>query len=280
MIRLIQPSPRTPHQPAPTPPRSPLHGRALLMLSLLTLLLLVPAVPAAAGRPADVVLVLLPVPNVSVTPGGIITYEIKLQNGGRGEARRVLVEMPYDPQLVEVVDARFEQLGDGVGSAGPDRVRMSFERLQGNGSVRKAYLRMRVRPDVLIGTVINMWAGYGWDGANGGKAGMSSNAAPVLVLNEDLAYPTVWMAVDPAQAPAGTLFQFYTNRLLPGERTVVELIAPYGTSRFDQREVVNARGEFWFKVRSDRLPPGSYTLTVFGLRSNLTAAVNFEVTQE
>ncbi len=235
--------------------------------------------PTQARGPADVALVLLPAPNVFVTPDGIITYELKVQNFGRGGAYRVLVEMPYDPQLVRVLDTTFEHPDDWVGSVGPDRVRLFFEEVQGSGTVRKAFVRMQVQPDVPHGTVINMWAGYGWDGANGGGQGYSSNAAPVVVLGEELALPYVWLAVDPPAAPVGTQFNFYTNRLLPYEAVEVTLVAPWKTRRIEDRSTVNAQGEFWFQLGSNRLAPAVYTLNIRGTRSNLTASVTFRVTE-
>lgn len=254
----------------------------LIGLLLLAALLLVPGTlpqPAQARGPADVAVVLLPAPNVFVTPDGIITYEIKVQNFGRGGAYRVIVEMPYDPQVVRVLDTTFESPDDWVGSVGPDRVRLFFEEVQGSGTIRQAFVRMQVLPDVPHGTVINAWAGYGWDGANGGGAGYSSNAAPVVVLGEELALPYVWLAVDPPAAPVGTQFNFYTNRLLPYEATAITLVSPWWSREIKDRSTVNAQGEYWFEIGGDDLVPATYTLHIRGTRSNIVATVSFTITE-
>ncbi|NJK80468.1 MAG: hypothetical protein HC893_09860 [Chloroflexaceae bacterium] len=253
-------------------------GSAVVVIVLAGLLFgLHTAQQSRAASAADVAVTLLPNPNIGVQPGSIVEYTIRVQNFGRGRADRVLINMPFQPQQVRVLDARFEGQRDWVSALGSDYISIFFEGLDGFNTARTATVRMLVRPDVPVGSVINMWAGYGWDGANGGGEGFSANAAPLVVLNENSSGPFAWMAVGPEAGIAGTVFTFYTNRLLPNEKAVIMMNTPFGVQEVARDVRVNELGELRYEFVSVGYPPGTYTLSMRGERSGITAAITFTV---
>lgn len=249
----------------------------LVMIVLLTLGLYgAHAQQSAAGGRADVVLALRVVPDVGVTPGSIVTYELRATNLNGSEADRVLVQMPYDPAQLRVLDAQFQSDQDWVTAVQGNYLTLQFGTLNGNSS-RTATIRMQVNETLPLGTVINMWAGYGWDDGGGGGADRSANAAPVVVEPVAISSGTLWMAVDPPVGVAGTAYGFFTNRFIPGERLRVALHSPYGVQPLPLDTNADNMGQAWFEFNSTGYPPGNYTLVVDGTLSGQTAAADFSI---
>jgi hypothetical protein len=145
-------------------------GGVLVLLLLVGLYGLDAARRGQAASAADVAITINPIPNVGVTPGSILSYQVRAKNFGGGDAERVLVHMPYDPYKLRVLDASFESSEDCVTGVGTDYMTLMFGKLASNHS-RTATIRVYVAEHLPVGTVINMWAGYGWDGAKGGSQG-------------------------------------------------------------------------------------------------------------
>jgi hypothetical protein len=226
---------------------------------------------------ADVVVTLLPEPNVTVEAGSIVSYYVQVKNIGDGNAERVLLEMPYDPAKLTVLDATFERSSDWVTAVRGDYLTMSFGHLPSNSS-RTAVIRMQVLPGLPQGTVIDMWAGYGWDGSEGGGTGRSANAAPLVVQNQAVSSAAVWMEVYPQVGQAGTLYGFFSDRFAPGERLLVSLTTPYGTQRLEALDTrADEIGRAWIEFASTGYPPGVYELVARGERTNLVAATHFTI---
>lgn len=234
-------------------------------------------VPTSRARSADIAVTLLPTPNIGVPAGSVIDYELRVQNFGGGRADKIFVHMPYNPSYLRVLDAHFASSEDWVHSVGSDHVGLTFGGLDGQGAARSATIRMLVLPTVPLGTVIDMWAGYGWDGDDGGGSGYSANAAPLVVQTAPAAGPWAWLAVGPQQGVAGTVFQFYTNRLLPNEQTIIAINTPFGVQEISRDWYVNPQGEIGYEFVSVGYPPGDYTMSIRGVRSGITAAATFTI---
>lgn len=226
---------------------------------------------------ADIAITLTAAPNVGVTAGSIINYHLHVKNFGDADADRVFIHMPYNPQHLRVLDANFEQPEDWVTAVAFDYLTLTFGELAADDD-RTAVVRMYVAETLPQGTVIDMWAGFGWDDADGGAQGKSANAAPVVVEPAAINSGALWMAVEPTTGPAGTVYGFFTNRFAPGERLRTWLIAPYGTQRIDLDTTVDEEGRAWFELASAGLPPGDYQLFVRGERTDLVAAAPFRIT--
>lgn len=229
-----------------------------------------------AGGRADIAIILTPVPNVGVTPGSILTYQVQVRNFNSSSADRVLVHMPYNPAQLQVLDANFTDSEDWITGVQGDYLTMSFGKVAGHSS-RTATIRMLVAQNLPVGTVINMWAGYGWDDGNGGGQGQSANAAPVVVEADNINSGALWMSVEPPIGPPGTLYGFFTNRFVPGERLHVSLNAPYGNQPVNMDRDADEMGQAWFVFDSTGYPPGAYQLAVRGERSGQLAVADFIV---
>lgn len=229
-----------------------------------------------AANASDIGVTLTATPNVNVTAGSIVTYQVIVQNFGRGEASRALIHMPYDIQQLRVLDANFESSEDWMSAVGDDYLYLIFGAVDA-GERRTATIRMQVSETLAPGTVINMWAGYGWDGANGGGTGRSANAVPVVVSEVEVNSQWAWMIVDPAAAPAGTTYGFFSDRFAPGERLHTWLNTPAGLQKIDLDKNADELGRVWFEVQSAGFEPGLYHLIVTGERTGLTAGASFMI---
>jgi hypothetical protein len=251
-------------------------GLVLVVVLLAGLYSLETARRSAAGGRADIAVTIIPTPNVGVQAGSIVSYQVRVKNFNDSTASRVLVHMPYDPQQLEVLDAAFTGTEDWVNAVGRDFVGITFGDVGGR-QTRTATVRMRVAEHLPQGTVINMWAGYGWDDGGGGDSDRSANAAPLVVTDTDVSSGATWMQVEPAQGQAGTVYGFFSNRFAPGERVLFWLETPYGTEALNAERYADAQGRVWFEFDSSGFPAGSYELVMRSQRTEQIAVAPFSI---
>jgi hypothetical protein len=254
---------------------------ALLAVLIMFGAAVAPAAPLqAADREAEPVLRLEAIPGLTVVPGETLAYKILLRNRGDGELDYARVVLPYDPALLTPLDTEFQTSEDYVESLEPGRMVIFFGNL-GDGAARFAVIYMRVSEYAPQGTVITGMLGYDWEDKHGNyDLNKRSNAAPVVVGDVNRTSETVWVAVDPGQAPAGTEFGFFSDRFVPDEQVQPLLRMPDGTLKHlgsDARATVNGEGRVWLNLDSNGLAPGAYEYVLEGKRSELVGAVPFVV---
>jgi hypothetical protein len=225
---------------------------------------------------ADIAVTLSPNPNVLVTPGSIISYQVRVKNFSGNSASRVLVHMPYDPLKLHVLDASFTNDQDWVSAVESNYLMIVFGDVGGH-QTHTATIRMYVADYLPEGTVIDMWAGYGWDDDDGGGTDRSANPAPVVVGAQDVDSGAVWLGVEPATGPTGTIYSFFTNRFAPNERLYGWVETPYGTRSLQMETTTNGAGEAWFVFDSTGYAPGAYEFIVRSDRTELIAVAPFTI---
>ncbi len=206
----------------------------------------------------------------------MLAYEVRVKNYGRGRASRTSVKLPITWWQLSVVDSRFSRRGDWVSESTPDYVVLTFAPIARDEYVT-ATIRFRSSRGLADNTVLPMRASYEWSDANGSGT-RQSNWAPVLAAPGDASAPWVWVGLDPTSGRFGTTHHFYSDRFLPGEGIVTWLNTPSGVRPLDLRGVADASGRVWLDFNSRDLMPGTYSLVLFGARSNLTGIATFSVT--
>ncbi len=236
----------------------------------------VPPTPTPRQGPAgDLAVTIWPSPNIHVARGVTLAYEIRLKNYGAGHVNGARVTLPYTNQQLTVLDGRMTKAGDWMSELANDHVTVSFGPFT-PGEYRTATIFFRVNAALPDNTVINIRAAYNWSDANGSIA-WTSNWAPLLARGGDASAAWLWMMVNPGEGYAGTLHRFFTDRLIPGEGVYTWLNTSSGVQPLSLRPVADAQGRVTLDYRSTGLRPGTYSMVLYGARSNLTAIVNFTV---
>jgi hypothetical protein len=231
--------------------------------------------PEPAPVPADVATTLWPSPSIRVARNGTLAYEIRVKNYGEGEAGGNSVRLPYNKQQMTVVDSRFNKPGDWVSELADDHVTVTFGRIS-PGEYRTATIIFRVNGWLPDNTVIHMRATAAWsDGAGGGST--RTNWAPILVSPANASAGWVWTEVDPLGGWPGTNHRFFSDRFIPGEGIVTWINTPGGVKPLDLRGTADRDGRVTLDFRSSGLPAGTYSLVLYGARSNLTGVATFYV---
>ena len=265
---------------------------ALRRLSLIAVLLLIllgsgPLHPAAAQsqpqprpREARVGVTLEANPNLYVAAGTILAYKLRAENySSSGIMHYARVFLAYDPSTMTLIDATFDDpVQDYVTAIDPSQIEVFFGSI-GPRTARFAVLYMQLNEDLPVGTILPMWGRYTWEDRHGNYGlRVRTNSAPVIVQEQNVSTPYVWMAVEPQVAPVGTPIGFFTDRLLPNERVWITLIKPDGTQQHlpqNRRLLVTPEGNLWLDLDTTELPPGDYSYIVRGDRSRLEAAASF-----
>jgi hypothetical protein len=252
------------------------RGFGLVLASLLLVSFAAMAQPGQAAARADVAVTLWPTPSLQVPPGSVLSYEMRLKNYGEGEASRVEVTLPYDPHVLSLIDASFEDERDWVSEVTRSDVEVTFLEMEANDE-RTAHLFFRVADTVPFGTVIPMWAGFAWENEREDEEGKLSNAAPVLVDEAAKDSPDIVLMVEPERGPRGTVFTFYSDRYGPGEELSGWLNTTTLPKELSLELESDPHGHIWFSLSSHDLPPGPYSLVLHGRRSDLNGVGAFIV---
>ncbi len=227
------------------------------------------------GPPADVANTIWPAPSIRVIPGSTLEYEIRAKNYGEGSARVDRVTLPYSKSQLTVETARFEKQGDWVSEVTDDHVTVNFNDVA-RGELRKATIVFRVNRGLANDAVISMRATTSWsDERTGGS--WRSNWAPVLVGQTNNSAQWAWLTVEPLGGNPGTTHRFFSDRFIPGEGVVTWLNTPNGVRALDLRGIADTFGRVTLDFRSTGLTRGTYSMVLYGARSNLTAIATFYV---
>lgn len=227
------------------------------------------------GNPADMANTIWPAPSIRVVAGMTLEYEIRARNYGTGSASVNRVTLPFDKNQLTVETSRIPNMNDWVSESTSDHVTVDFNDVA-PGELRKATIVFRVKSGLADGTVISMRATTSWSDDRAGGA-WRSNWAPILAGKTNDSAAWVWLTVDPLGGYAGSNHRFFSDRFIPGEGIVTWLNTPTGVRALDLRGLADTYGRVTLDFRSTNLSPGTYSLVVFGARSNLTAIATFYV---
>lgn len=260
------------------------HTAALLIVFLL--IGLVSLTLPQTSRAADstrVYAVLKANPGIMVARGGVLRYIVQVENVGEHDAAFTRVRFSYDDDHITLSGSEF---------AAPDKdwvtdvesrditreqVLVTFGDLN-PGETRTATLLFEVNNNLEDNTVINSFASFNWTDGSGDRSTDMSNSVPVLVGGGDIHTEFAWLGAEPDTVPQGNTLIFFSNRYLPEEPVVFWLNLPDGTQAdVDGRERVNDNGVFEFAYDTGDLPPGTYQMVAFGLRSELVGFATFTV---
>jgi hypothetical protein len=208
-----------------------------------------------------------------------LEYELRAKNYGKGSANVDRVTLPFDRNQLTVETAVFSEegkkQGDWVSESTSDHVTVNFNNIA-SGELRTATIIFRVKSGLADGAVISIRATTDWSDDRGGGS-WGSNWAPILVGKSNDSAPWVWLTVEPLGGYAGTSHRFFSDRFIPGEGVVTWLNTPSGVRALDLKGVADGSGRVTLDFRSTNLTPGTYSLVVYGARSNLTAIATFYV---
>lgn len=227
------------------------------------------------GERADVSVTLWPAPSIRIARDGTIAYEVRVKNYGGGAAGSTWVKLPYNRQQMIPSGSRFSKQGDWVSEVTDTSVTLSFGPVA-PGEYRVGTLFMRINGTLANNTVLHMRAAYGWGDGRGNGSG-TTNWTPLLVGSSSDSAAWVWLTVDPVSGSVGTTHQFFTDRFIPGEGIITWLNTPSGVKPLDLRGTADSMGRITMPFRSTGLAPGTYSLVLYGARSNLTAVATFYV---
>lgn len=215
-------------------------------------------------------------PNISVQPGGIFTCTILVRNIGEGDADNVTATMPFDPAKVQVVDAAFSQDTAWVSQLNGDNLVFETGRIQENGGVVTATVRLRALPGVPAGAGLGARVTIKGNGVEVERE--RSNLVPLVVGTTSVNQPFYPLAVAPASAPAGSNFTFASTIFIPNEPVTFWYNTPTGASfeitRVDADDEGTVNETF---ISAPDLPGGTYTMVAYGNWSKLTATTTFVV---
>jgi hypothetical protein len=252
----------------------------LIYLPAITAARATPPIPAPTptprpAKPADLAITIWPSPSIIVIHGQTLIYELRATNYGKGEAKRVVVTLPYANQQMIVIDSRFTDPRDWVSEVAADHVEVTFGPVAA-GEARTAAIVFRVRETLADRTVIGMRANYRWDDHRNGGA-WRSNWAPVVIGAGNESAPWIPVLIDPIGGFAGTTHHIYTDRFIPSEGIYTWLNTPQGVRPLELRGVADLLGRVWLDFSSTGLQSGTYQLVLYGARSKLTGVATFSV---
>ncbi|MGQ9928406.1 MAG: hypothetical protein ACUVS4_16250 [Chloroflexaceae bacterium] len=235
-------------------------------------------------EPADVWVVFRPSLNLSVARRSIIAFEMVITNIGRGAASSTEVVFPFDPDLLEVLDASFDVPTTWVAAVNRDSLVIRSGLLGARSGRTRGTIRFVVRENAQLGAVITGRVQLRWtDGGRGGRSRGNLLVIPIGPAAQSSS--TYALAVEPAAASPGAAFRFTSPIFVPGEPVGVWYNGPDGrvvavnTLRAgdDDDDDDDNDGVLTVNFTSRDLPPGTYSMVFYGLWSEFTAVVPFVI---
>ncbi|MCX7789523.1 MAG: hypothetical protein N2378_02685 [Chloroflexaceae bacterium] len=232
--------------------------------------------PELPPDPADVWVVARPSFNVSVARRSILVFEIVITNVGRGAASSTEIIFPFDPDLLEVVDASFDVPTTWVAAVNRDTLVIRSGLLSSRSGRTRGTIRFRVRESAQSGGVITGRLQFRWtDGGRGGRGQGNLFLIPIGPAAQTSS--TYALVVEPATGSSGTAFKFRGPIFVPREPVGVWYNLPDGRVVAVNTLRANDDGVLTVNFNSRDLAPGSYSMVFYGLWSEFTAVAPFVI---
>ena len=230
----------------------------------------------APPEPADVWVVVRPSLNLSVARRSIIAFEMVITNIGRGAASSTEVVFPFDPDLLEVVDASFDVPTTWVAAVNRDSLVIRSGLLGTRSGRTRGTIRFVVRENAQLGGVITGRVQLRWtDGGRGGRS--QGNLFVIPIGSAAQSSPTYVLSVEPAAASPGAAFRFTSPIFVPREPVGVWYNLPDGRAVALNTLRADDEGALTVNFTRRDLPPGTYSMVFYGLWSEFTAVAPFVI---
>ncbi len=227
-------------------------------------------------EPADVWVVTRPSFNLFVAPQSIIAFEIVITNIGRGAASSTEIIFPFDPDLLQVVDASFDVPTTWVAAVNRDSLVIRSGLLGTRSGRTRGTIRFVVRENARQGATITGRVQLRWtDGGRGGRS--QGNLFLIPVGPAAQGSPTYAMVVEPAAGSAGAVFRFASPIFVPREPVGVWYNLPDGRVVAVNTLRADDDGSLTVNFTSRDLPPGTYSMVFYGQWSEFTAVAPFVI---
>jgi hypothetical protein len=227
-------------------------------------------------EPADVWVVVRPSFNLFVAPRSVVAFEIVITNIGRGAASSTEVIFPFDPDLLQVVDASFDVPTTWVAAVNRDSLVIRSGLLAARSGRTRGTIRFVVRENARQGIPITGRVQLRWtDGGRGGRS--QGNLFVIPVGPTAQSSPTYPLVVEPAVGSSGAVFRFTSPIFVPREPVGVWYNLPDGRVVAVNTLRADDEGALTVNFTSRDLPPGTYSMVFFGLWSEFTAVTPFEI---
>ncbi len=233
-----------------------------------------------AADPADIVAQLRVTPDrvAANDAENLITYRFAVKNIGVGEASSVALVLPIDPQLV-VGFADLGSSGAWVTSVTTETLTIGLPTLR-NSAVVTGAVTFRPKANATPDTKISTRYTIRYDDPTGAGRQRLSNAVDFSLgaagSNLNVADGAIQLLV--SDSPTASSKQTYrASFLIPNELTTAWLTRPDGTSPTLGTGRANQNGEVSLTVDTAGLAAGTYTVALFGNRSEVTGSGNLVV---
>lgn len=227
------------------------------------------------GDFALVTVVQQPTPSLGAVPGSIVSYTIVATNRGKGQAKNTWITLPFDPNEVRVVDARFNRASAWVSKLVTGAVELQTGPI-GGGDAVTGTLRLMVLPGVAIGTPLGERLDFRWADQRGGGSGRSNLPLLAAAATPDNP-PTYALAVAPESGAAGSTHTFTSPIFAPAEPVALWYDTPNGKSIAAGTVTADGAGFLSATFTTTGLPPGDYVMVSHGLWTGFTATAVFRV---
>jgi hypothetical protein len=187
----------------------------------------------------------------------------------------VTITLPFDPQLLQVLDAQFSRPSAWVSDANKDTLVIQTGPIE-SGDVVTATVRMVVQPAAANNVRLAQRLTYRWQDARGGGQGRG-NAPVVLVGDVDTNQALYALIVAPSSAVAGSTLVFQGDIFVPGEPVALWYNTPDGHVVPAGRIPADGDGALRREIDTAGLAPGYYSMVAYGTWSDLTAVATFEI---
>jgi uncharacterized membrane protein len=235
--------------------------------------------------PADLELQLTVSPDrqASNRPDNLITYSFKVKNIGPGRASFVYVVLPVDTNLV-VGYTKFSHPKAWVVEVLATSVKIRLPDLETDEFVTGSiYFRPKTDPQPASGAKVSTRFTAYYDDATGTGWKRYSNAVNFSFTsgNNVSSGGVQWLGPTNQSGPAGSKLTYTAEFFAPDERVTGWLTKPDGKSlelTGPDRGRASAKGVFSLTVDTAGLLPGTYSLTIYGNKSQATGNASLVVT--
>jgi hypothetical protein len=224
--------------------------------------------PAPRPEPPAFVTVAQQTDLLTAAPGSIVNYTLEAHNWGDGAASEVAISFPFDPAVLQILDASFDSDSAWVSELGDAGLVIKTGRLA-SGATSRATLRFLVRRSAATGVDFSARAGFSWWDSAGQRDARSNRPDIRTAASSTSGWYPLSVAAD------GATRSFGSGVFLPNEPVALWYNTPSGDAVAVGRVWADDDGAIWTSLDTAGWPAGDYSLVAYGVRSKLTAVGEF-----